>query len=285
MPLASQVFESNLKSKILASSYRRISEYGLLQRQADALKNFLLQQVYSRGTYSGKKFAIITEGRSGSSLLCDLLDQHPYIRCQSEILTDAVKDPLAFAQGSAAYFKEAKAYGFKFKPSQVRNGNESLAALEHFLLALSEHRWEIYGLVRDNSLLCAISSLTAWKRGNLYHNTSDSNPLLGPKISLEPERVERKTREVVSENQTIRALCKKFARRTFVYEQNLATTQQQLKTYSLVFNDLELTPSSVTSEFRPISTGDPGMHISNWTQICEHLSQTDLSHFLEYDRP
>ena len=45
-----------------------------------------------------QRFAIYMQGRSGSSFFCDLIDQHPQVRCNTELLNNKCNNPYRFLE-------------------------------------------------------------------------------------------------------------------------------------------------------------------------------------------
>lgn len=64
------------------------------------------------------RFVIFGQGRSGSQLLCDLLDSHSQIRWDKEILSQPTLRPYQLIL-NRALLSSCNAYGFKVKIDQL----------------------------------------------------------------------------------------------------------------------------------------------------------------------
>ena len=71
----------------------------------------------ARGTATRPRFVVHSLGRSGSTLLTDLLAAHPQIECDGEILSHPVliTTPERLVRDRARLFP-SKCYGFKMRP-------------------------------------------------------------------------------------------------------------------------------------------------------------------------
>ena len=89
-----------------------------LRRDAPSLLANLLPGAGVRG------LCIATNGRAGSSLLVDLLDAHPQMRCHGEIFEDWHDFPYLLVRGRlrAARLRGLRAYGFKINTNNMAAG-------------------------------------------------------------------------------------------------------------------------------------------------------------------
>jgi LPS sulfotransferase NodH len=125
----------------------------------------------ARGVPAGqRKFVIFAQSRTGSSLLVDLLNAHPQVRCEGELLMHRVLAPRRFVEGNAAR-AATDAYGFKVKIYQLSN-KQGLRPGE-FLHDLHDRGWQVIYLRRDNILRQTISILAAKARGAYSHAVND----------------------------------------------------------------------------------------------------------------
>ena len=127
--------------------------------------------VYARPYVPGlsrpaRRFVLFAQGRSGSTLLADLLNCHPQIYCADEILTWERRDPARYARG-ASVGHHGDTYGFKVKIYQLTDA-QGIADPNAFLRRLHDDGWLVLHLARRNVLRQALSSEIANAR-SVYH--------------------------------------------------------------------------------------------------------------------
>ncbi len=133
----------------------------------------LVAYLSSFGEYRNpNKFVLFCQGRTGSTLLVDLLNSHPEIQCEDEILNQQrhlfgkkVLWPYRFLRGMAASRKQ-QIFGFKVKIYQLTKHQAILP--NDFLDRLERLGYRIVYLSRNNFLEHALSGLTA-KQTKQYH--------------------------------------------------------------------------------------------------------------------
>ncbi|MEM9823740.1 MAG: hypothetical protein AAF985_21830, partial [Bacteroidota bacterium] len=128
------------------------------------------------------KFVIFGQGRTGSTLLVDLLNSHPTIACEQEIfsrryhlLSGKLRWPYRFLQGMEARHAH-QTFGFKVKIYQLTL-HQHLDPMD-FLDRLEQRGYQIIYLRRDNFLEHAISGLSAQqtKRFHLFKGELNEYP-------------------------------------------------------------------------------------------------------------
>jgi LPS sulfotransferase NodH len=114
----------------------------------------------------GRRFVILTTARTGSELLVELLDSHPDIRCDSEILARPPRAPGRYVRSRAVQQgARARAYGFKLMAHHVQPGFYS--SLGDFVAELRAADFTVVVLRRQRLLDQALSFLAATQIG--YH--------------------------------------------------------------------------------------------------------------------
>lgn len=123
-------------------------------------------------------FIILAQGRTGSTLLQSLLDSHPRIRCDREVLGNRKREPLQYVTGMALRERAlGRFWGFKAKYYQISKSITDLSGNE-FMLELQQRDWKVLHLYRRNILKTAISTIIGrqretWKYGQRDKKTSD----------------------------------------------------------------------------------------------------------------
>jgi len=224
-----------------------------------------------------QRFVIYMLGRSGSSFFCDLLDQHPLIRCNSEILEKKRYNPIKFLRDLSYYYgKKYPVWGFKFKG--YRLGWHNISA-EDFLRQLSSKQFKVIALTRHNSFRKALSTWVAAKRGGEFHNTGEIQERRKVIVSIDElsgaiEKAEEIRQEMKDNLNKIDAL-------ELVYEDDLETPEKAAATCDRVFRYLGVDPIEVQSNFRKLSTGRLSDDLENAEEIYEYIKNSKYAHFLE----
>lgn len=153
------------------------------------LKSYLANLMISKDPI---KFVIFSQGRTGSTLLCKLLDNQNSIHCEGEILSRhknfmslKLRFPYAFISGRSK-LSHKSAFGFKVKTYQISEHLELNP--EVFLQTLANKGYKIIYLRRNNVLAQAASTLSANKTG-VYHLTAGQDETLG-KIKVDKKTLE-----------------------------------------------------------------------------------------------
>ena len=139
---------------------------------------------------TGPKFLIVCRPRSGSTLLCDLLNASPDIHCELEMLHFKVLDPRGFLNALAAK-RRAKVYGCKALSYQLVEV-QRLSDPRAFLERLHMDGFRMIHLRRDT--LDQSLSLTRAQAGGGYHRTGPGGPAASGPARVDPGRFVRQVR-------------------------------------------------------------------------------------------
>jgi len=224
-----------------------------------------------------QRFVIYMQGRSGSSFFCDLLDQHPQVRCNTELFNSKCINPLRFLRGISHYYgKKYRVWGFKVKNYQL--DRQSLP-VKSFLETLSKEKYKIICLTRKNSFKMSLSMWVAYKRGEQYHNTGEVKER--KKVTVTTEEVMR----VMEQNEEIRREMKESLENIdaleLVYEEDLEQPGKAAASCQKVFHLLGVDPMEVQSKFKKVSTGRLSDDLENAEEIYEFIKNSKYAHFLE----
>lgn len=115
------------------------------------------------------RFVLFARGRSGTTLLLSMLNQHPRVEGDGEILRRRACRPHALIEQRLGQ-TQAPVYGFKLLSYQLRSLQTHLPDRRAFLEALVERGYRVLYLRRQNLLRHALSGLYAEHR-NRWHQT------------------------------------------------------------------------------------------------------------------
>jgi LPS sulfotransferase NodH len=143
-----------------------------------ANRNFLLHDgPIWQGTKIEKKFVILAQYRTGSTLLTELLNAHPDIQCDGEIFFQAFEKyqkvlfPCLLMEKR---FRDAKTtvYGLGLKLEQIQNVLiRQIYDSNRFLNKLHTKGWQFIRIKRTNILRQALSNIIANQKGE-WHSWS-----------------------------------------------------------------------------------------------------------------
>lgn len=111
------------------------------------------------------RFLVFAQGRTGSSLLCSLLGDHPDITCARELFATPRLNPRLWADRQSRTAK-TPVFGFKAKSYQISKRPDP-KKVRSFLTHLLFHGWQIVHLRRENLFRQSLSNFYA-SRSNRY---------------------------------------------------------------------------------------------------------------------
>lgn len=220
------------------------------------------------------RFVIYGQGRTGSSLLRSLLNTHPDVHCDGEILGQPVLVPESHVERHAR-LAGRRVFGFKVKIYQLTWIQDRDPA--SFLRSLQGRGYRIIHLYRENLLRHAISNLYAEHRGH-YHDRAVGER---PSIEVDPDRVteamRRRQQHRDDEDRSLAGL--EHLRLT--YEDDLLVPSRQEDAAVRVFRHLGLEPVEVSTSLARSVTGHLADRITNYDELVRSLADTPYERFLE----
>jgi len=126
-----------------------------------------------RSTPPETRFVLFARGRSGTTLLLSMLNAHPAVEADGEILRRRVLRPLRMVKQCKAQ-TQAPVYGFKLLSYQLRSLQTHLSDRRAFLEALGERGYRVLYLRRRNLLRHALSGLYAEHRRRWHQTDTDA---------------------------------------------------------------------------------------------------------------
>ena len=232
-----------------------------------------------------KKFFIYTRGRSGSTVLTDLLNSHPQMYCDYEIFDinntgTMVKYPKMFVESSSkrASMNSKPVYGFKVKIEQLRDEHKFENYTE-LIKSLNGDGWKIIYLYRTNIFKHTLSGIISNQtkvfhvrnKENFEHEKIkiDCDFLLGVMNYFENLGVlEEKSLESVP-----------FLR--INYEEELLENSSHQKTSDKIFDFLGIKSHPVSTKLKKIIPVDLKKIILNYDEVYEFIGKTKFSVYLD----
>jgi|GEM_PF-1945460 len=252
-----------------------ISLRGYLKRRANAIKNFFFDHYHflKAQNLKNKSFFILNAGRSGSTLLVDLLNKHSKINCKGELLHDYQFFPLKHVLAQKS--KSDKIFGFKintfqlFEIQKINNAQKFLDELIH------KYNFQIIYLKRENCLEQALSNIHALKSKE-YHLTGDKEKIgkVSTNISEIISWVKRCEEHHHIENNIISGISTDVIK--ISYEDDLKNGNSHQETCNRLYSFLDLESEDVKSKYkkRVKSYKDS---FKNWDKVLEQLESQDVT--------
>ena len=225
------------------------------------------------------KFIIFGQGRSGSTLLKKLLNSHPEINCEGELLNvkdnyvthpllvkAANKFPYHFFQLRSA-FSPKPIYGFTllyyqiYQPLQV-------------LMKLQREGWKFIHIYRNNHFLQSISHFVAMQT-NFWHNTSNKSADV-QKVTINPDKFLDWIKLLINNKTFENKIIENLDHIKIVYEDDLLNESRWEKTTSRIFEYLNTYPSPVISDLKKTYPRPYSEIVENYTALLNMVKQNNI---------
>jgi len=244
-----------------------------LARAARAYGPSLIQRIFT----ARRRFVILTAGRSGSELLVDLLNSHPQIVCDGEILGThrALPERFVAARAVLARLRGAEAYGFKLLREHV--ALQELGDPASYLRRLHESGVRIILLERRDMVAQAVSFVRA--AAGRYHYRRADGVLFTP-TRVDPMAV-LATMYVLEEGVSFaRQALASIPHLRLVYEDHLSDSARHQPTADDICNYLGLAPAPVRTELIRITPRRTADQLENFDEVVAALSATRFAAYL-----
>jgi LPS sulfotransferase NodH len=240
-------------------------------------------RILRRRQLPAKKFVIFAQGRSGSTLLVDLLNSHPEVFSYGELLQQDVvtnvRSPRHFVEGLLTLSRRP-ACGFKVKVSQLSGaqGHDPGQVLADF----ERNGWKLIHLKRSNILKHAISSIRAEKTG-LFHNVGGAGAGRPASAAIRIdvgeliENLKARQRQAAAERQALASL----PHLVVEYENDLVGAENQQCALHRIFEYVGVHPHKVNTVFRKVTAERLEDGVSNFVELEEALRNTEYGAYLD----
>lgn len=253
---------------------------------ADRIRKFKYKNLFDpRLRFPDNKFVIYTRGRTGSTVLTELLNCHPEIFCDVEIFNflyckSRVKFPKPYINSCSkrATASGKPVYGFKVKIAQLRE-EHLYSNYDEILKELSDEGWKFIHLKRVNFLRHKLSNLLA-SETQVYHLRKGDAPI-NTKIAVDfgkllegivyGEKIERTEEENL----------KDIPHMTVIYETEILDNSAHQETANRIFSYLGLKPHPVQTDLERITVDRLEDMISNYGEIESKLRGTPYEKYLD----
>jgi len=226
------------------------------------------------------RFLVLCTSRTGSELLVSLLNAHPEVVCDSEILAHEVLFPRRFIEGRAVRARRdgARAYGFKLQINQLHDV-QRLGDPREYLAGLHTRGAKIYRLRRHNLLKQVLSFARA--KWSVTHIARGETHPLPDKVTADPASLIAGLVHTESLERTADDLLLGIPHTTLFYEDDLADRPSQQRTVSRIFDELGV--SAFETEPVLLATSPRRLRdaLANYELIASVVGQTRFAKYLD----
>jgi LPS sulfotransferase NodH len=219
------------------------------------------------------RFVIFGSGRTGSSLLMDLLNSHPEIECEDEILSHRVLNARRFLDARAELSRRP-VFGFKLKLHHLTT--QGITDPAAFLGRLHAGGCRIVHLARRDRLRQALSSAVARQRLAQHQTVAERRPRPGP-FRIDVPWLIMRMRELDASLEGERATLAGLPHLALWYEDDLLRRESFQPTLDRVFDHLSLRPAPVSTEYLRTGTDRLADLVANLDEIREALRETEYA--------
>jgi hypothetical protein len=269
-------FKDNLKfgNLFFVNAYRKLPN--LVREYAVYILSLLAPL-----TLPENRFVIFAQGRTGSTLLVDLINSHPDIFTYGEIfhknVIKNVRNPVRFATGLMVLNKKSTC-GFKVKVYQLINDQKQDP--EKTLKSFANNGWKIIYLHRDNYFLHAISDLRSEKL-KVWHELKSNKNSADKKIHISYEEMiealEFRERNRIKEEECLRNI----EHYSVSYEDDLGNAEKQKVFAKDMLQFLGLSETTLDTKLQKVVKGSLSEVIENYEELEKQLLTTRFSGFVK----
>lgn len=245
------------------------------------------QFVYSMGMLRKKKimtsnkFVIFAQGRTGSTLLASLLNSHPEVFCDGEILDHKKFFPMDFIRGRCA-ISNARVYGFKLKIYHIRE-DQKISDTKQFVLGLCNCGWKIIYLKRLNIFRHALSDVFLDYRhatGKGAHHMKSNGSLNLKRLYVDCDKLLHfmMVREAIMEEE--KELLTNIPHISVTYEDTLLREKDRQYYLNQIFDYLNIEHAPVSTKYVRTSSDKLPDFVLNHDEVIRTVSKTKYAKYV-----
>lgn len=234
--------------------------------------------------FPDNKFVIYTRGRTGSTVLTDLLNCHPEIFCDVEIFNflyseSKVSYPGLYIRSCSkrAAINNRSTYGFKVKIAQLRHEHK-YSDYEKILSDLNSDGWKFVYLKRDNFLRHKLSNIMS-AQSQIFH-IMNSDSIKPPKIRIDCISLLEGIKFAEEVEKTEKENLRNIPHLTLTYESDIIDNSKHQETADKVFRYLGLKSSRVSTNYKRIISDNLEDTIINYDEVYNFFINTEYSKYL-----
>jgi hypothetical protein len=238
-----------------------------------------LSKTFSVSHQPLSKFVIFTSGRSGSTLLVDLINSNPDVYCDGELLKRRVAFPYALVK---KFEKNAtqNVYGFKLLSYQLLNVQTGIKDKKSLMDKLVyEENYKLIYLDRENKAKQALSIIYGFYRGKWHNENGKSNNKTAA-FELDPTVFLKFLTELDILEKFEKSIIANYPHLYLSYEKDLRSEENRISTMKRVYDFLEVPYVESNTTLNKVTPSELSSMISNKTDVIDFLKNTPYSHYI-----
>lgn len=235
-----------------------------------------LQVLKRHRTMPGVKFVIFSHGRSGSTLLVDLLNSHPQIHCDDELLRHRVIFPRLYIR-ARTLLSEEDVYGFKLLSYQIIEV-QSIRCPEKFIPELNRGEYNLIYLKRQNVFHHALSNLYARHTGAFAHRSSEGI-LARSKMSVDLDALVRWIKGIQRTQEFEDRVLTNVPHVNLCYENDLREENMHQATIDRLAKYLGIPPAPVKTDLVKIIPRSLSDIVENYVELREFIANSEYAQY------
>jgi LPS sulfotransferase NodH len=222
------------------------------------------------------KFVLFAQGRTGSTLLGDLLGSHPDVYFGDEPLRSRVRST-RLAVERMRWRHARHAVGFHVKIYQL-TGDQGISDPGAWLRGMYRHGWRVIALRRDNVLRQVLSNMTA-QAVNRYEDRAGAGGNVSVHVDPDDLLHWMNVRRQLGEDEA--AALDGIPHLALSYERDLENAASWPATMQRVFGHLDLDAVPVATNLHRQNPGAVVDLVANYAEVKSALTGTEFAPFLD----
>lgn len=223
------------------------------------------------------RVVVFAQGRTGSTLLVDLLGAAPGVHADGEILARPVLWPRGWVEAARRHRVANTAYCFKVKIYQLTDA-QRVADPGRWLGGMANAGWQVIYLHRRNLLRHVLSNMVAERRGTFEIRGRDV-PVVD-RLTVDPNELIRWMRIRRATGEAERAALAQIAHTSVCYEDDLLDGARHQMTYDRLAVDLGLPAGEVRTDVRRTTPDRLEDIVENYDELAAALRGTEWERHL-----
>lgn len=219
------------------------------------------------------KFIVFGQGRSGSTLLTKLLDQHPDIFCDQEIFGSKQSPifllPEKYIESNARKPSTSgkPIYGFKVKVYQLFS-DQKIKNVKKLLERLHKKGWKFIFLYREDEMSHNVSSFKAFSMGKWFVEKEEIvKKAASEKLYVDPVQFEKSVLWRRKFSAMEKECLQNIPHISVSYERDLLKSENHQKICDSIFNFLGVESHVVSANVKKMNSSNLEDSISNYSEI------------------
>ena len=225
-----------------------------------------------------KKFVILTYQRTGSSLLVDLLNSHPNILCESEILLNRMFSPETFLYRKSRLCG-TDIYGFKLQLSHLEY--QGVKEPANFIQNLVVNEFSLIKLTRRDLFRTALSLQYAIASQKFHFIKKPGKEPALIKISLDTNEFLDTFRWIIYQSQVLEEITAEIPVININYEDDLLDDRNHQTTVDLITDSLEIKKAQVSTIYIKATPPNVSEFINNVDELKEAALLSDCKEHIK----